>query len=211
MKSRCPPRPPAAPGRRASSTSPSSRLRCTMQCRQSREDTSRTLRKSRMPAAGDQRPWRPRHTAYSRESIQRRLAALETIYVEYLAARGLTGDPGIAVGEQVAAAILPLRRVDPNPLPPPFTGGTAPGDLAADRVLPRQSTRSAVIRAHGGALDGVVRSIYADQPAAVPCPAAAGTDQRTLHARLQRSEGHGLVEQHRAQRRANRHRVFLQR
>ena len=53
--------------------------------------------------------------------------ALETIYVEYLASRGLTGDPGIAVGEQVAAAILPLRRVDRIPLPPPFTGGTAPG------------------------------------------------------------------------------------
>jgi hypothetical protein len=53
--------------------------------------------------------------------------ALEATYVQYLAAHGLTGDPGIGVGEQVAAAVLPLRRADPNPLPPPFTGGTAAG------------------------------------------------------------------------------------
>ncbi len=53
--------------------------------------------------------------------------ALETTYVQYLAAHGLTGDPGIGVGEQVAAAVLPLRRADPNPLPPPFIGGTEPG------------------------------------------------------------------------------------
>ena len=53
--------------------------------------------------------------------------ALEVRYVEYLAEHGLTGDPGIGVGEQVAAAVLPLRRADPNPLPPPFIGGTEPG------------------------------------------------------------------------------------
>jgi hypothetical protein len=53
--------------------------------------------------------------------------ALESTYVQYLAAHGLTGDPGIGVGEQVAVAVLPLRRADPNPLPPPFIGGTEPG------------------------------------------------------------------------------------
>ncbi len=53
--------------------------------------------------------------------------ALETTYVQYLAAHGLTGDPGIGVGEQVAAAVLPLRRADPSPLPPPFIGATGPG------------------------------------------------------------------------------------
>jgi hypothetical protein len=52
---------------------------------------------------------------------------LEATYVQYLAAHGLTGDPGIGVGEQVAVAVLPLRRADPNPLPPPFTGATEPG------------------------------------------------------------------------------------
>jgi hypothetical protein len=53
--------------------------------------------------------------------------SLGTTYVQYLAAHGLTGDPGIEVGERVAAAFLPLRRADPNPLPPPFTGGNEPG------------------------------------------------------------------------------------
>src|SRR5688572_29312163 len=54
-------------------------------------------------------------------------ASLQATYVQYLADHGLTGDPGIDVGEQVAAAIVPLRRTDPSPPPPPFTGGTAPG------------------------------------------------------------------------------------
>lgn len=51
-------------------------------------------------------------------------ATLDATYFNYLAAHGLTGDPGLLVGEQVAAGILPLRRTDPVPLPPPFTGGT---------------------------------------------------------------------------------------
>jgi hypothetical protein len=49
-------------------------------------------------------------------------AVLDAKYAEYLANHGLTGDPGLEVGQQIAAAILPLRRVNPNPLPPPFTG-----------------------------------------------------------------------------------------
>jgi hypothetical protein len=54
-------------------------------------------------------------------------AQLDATYFDYLAAHGLTGDPGLLVGEKVAAGILPLRRTDPNPLPAPFTGGTGIG------------------------------------------------------------------------------------
>jgi hypothetical protein len=53
--------------------------------------------------------------------------ALDTAYYNYLADHGLTGDPGLLIGQQVAARILPLRRVNPNPLPPPFTGGVSVG------------------------------------------------------------------------------------
>jgi hypothetical protein len=49
-------------------------------------------------------------------------ATLDPIYHSYLSDKGLTGDPGVGVGEQAAAGILPLRRVNPNPLPPPFVG-----------------------------------------------------------------------------------------
>jgi len=53
---------------------------------------------------------------------------VETAYLEYIANNGLEGDPGLAVGQQVAAAIVPLRRVAPVPPPPDFTGGTNPGE-----------------------------------------------------------------------------------
>ena len=52
---------------------------------------------------------------------------LDATYFNYLATHGLTGDPGLLVGEKVAAGIVPLRRTDPNPLPAPFTGGTGIG------------------------------------------------------------------------------------
>jgi len=54
-------------------------------------------------------------------------ATLDATYGTYLANNGLTGNPGVAVGEAVAALYLPLRRLDPNPLPAPFTGGTGVG------------------------------------------------------------------------------------
>lgn len=54
-------------------------------------------------------------------------ATLDPLYHDYLADHGLSGDPGLGVGEQAAAGILQLRRVNPNPLPPPFTGGTDVG------------------------------------------------------------------------------------
>jgi hypothetical protein len=55
------------------------------------------------------------------------VATLDALYYNYLADHGLNGDPGLAVGQQAASRILPLRRVNPDPLPPPFVGGTAAG------------------------------------------------------------------------------------
>jgi hypothetical protein len=52
---------------------------------------------------------------------------LDSVYATYLADKGLSGDPGLAVGQQAAAEILPLRRVNPNPLPPPFVGSNEVG------------------------------------------------------------------------------------
>jgi hypothetical protein len=54
-------------------------------------------------------------------------ATLDATYFNYLADHGLNGDPAILVGQQVAARILPLRRANPNPLPPPFVGGNGIG------------------------------------------------------------------------------------
>lgn len=54
-------------------------------------------------------------------------ATLDTTYQNWLANNGLTGDAGIAVGEAVAARASMLRRLDPNPLPPPYTGTNAIG------------------------------------------------------------------------------------
>jgi hypothetical protein len=59
-------------------------------------------------------------------------AALDTTYNDYLSSHGLaTTDPGAMVGQQAAADIIALRADDgsyPDPPPPPFIGGTAPGE-----------------------------------------------------------------------------------
>lgn len=59
-------------------------------------------------------------------------AALETAYNASLAKYGFSpNDPGVTVGQTVAASIIELRKTDgsfPNPDTPPFTGGTAPGE-----------------------------------------------------------------------------------
>jgi hypothetical protein len=54
-------------------------------------------------------------------------ATLDPIYFNYLADNALSGDPGLAVGQQAAARILPIRRVNPDPLPPPFVGSNEVG------------------------------------------------------------------------------------
>jgi hypothetical protein len=57
--------------------------------------------------------------------------SLDTAYHDYLSSHGLAeDDPGVAVGQQAAAGIIALRANDgsfPNPPPPPFVGGTEPG------------------------------------------------------------------------------------
>jgi hypothetical protein len=54
-------------------------------------------------------------------------ATLDATYGTYLANNGLTGDPGVAVGEAIADLYLPLRRQIPVP-PPTFIGGTGIGE-----------------------------------------------------------------------------------
>jgi hypothetical protein len=58
-------------------------------------------------------------------------ASLDTAYHNYFANHSLAeDDPGVNIGASAAAGILALRANDgrlPSPLPPPFTGGTAPG------------------------------------------------------------------------------------
>ncbi len=58
-------------------------------------------------------------------------ASLDMTYLNYLVSHGLAlDDPGVAVGATAAAGIIALRACDgsfPNPAPPPFLGGTAPG------------------------------------------------------------------------------------
>jgi|ADGO01.1.fsa_nt_gi hypothetical protein len=51
---------------------------------------------------------------------------VETAYLQYIANRGLVGDPGLELGHAVAERILPLRRKTPNP-EPEFVGGTEIG------------------------------------------------------------------------------------
>jgi hypothetical protein len=55
-------------------------------------------------------------------------ATLDAAYFTYLSNNNLSGDPGLLVGQKVASRILPLRRANPDPLPPPFIGGKNPGD-----------------------------------------------------------------------------------
>jgi hypothetical protein len=54
-------------------------------------------------------------------------SSLDTTYYNYVAQKGLDGNAGLDVGKTVATKMLPLRRVNPDPLPPPFVGGTNPG------------------------------------------------------------------------------------
>ena len=54
-------------------------------------------------------------------------STLEATYLNYLASNGLESNPGLMVGQQIAANILPLRRMPPDPVPPPFLGSNEPG------------------------------------------------------------------------------------
>lgn len=56
-----------------------------------------------------------------------KVADLDAKYYNFLSQYGLTNDPGLVVGQQVAARMLTLRRKNPDPLPPPFVGGNETG------------------------------------------------------------------------------------
>lgn len=60
-------------------------------------------------------------------------ATLDPALATYLANNGLTGDPGIAVGQAVAARIASLRRLDPVP---PIVFGGEPGVVGKWRPTP---------------------------------------------------------------------------
>jgi hypothetical protein len=47
---------------------------------------------------------------------------LDMTYTDWLNLKGLSGDPGLAVGEQAAAALLTQYRAAPNPPLPPYVG-----------------------------------------------------------------------------------------
>ena len=98
-------------------------------------------------------------------------APVETAYLEYIANNGLEGDPGLAVGQQVAAAIVPLRRVAPDGFPD-FTGGTNPGEW---RPTPPLFLPMAVPWV------AETRSLYTHWSGTLPRPAATRFDQRRLH------------------------------
>jgi hypothetical protein len=52
---------------------------------------------------------------------------LDAAYANYLAQHGLSGDPGLEVGEKAAANLVALRRATPNPPAPPFVGSNEIG------------------------------------------------------------------------------------
>jgi hypothetical protein len=53
--------------------------------------------------------------------------ALDLAYTDWLNLKGLSGDPGLAVGEQAAAALLTQYRAAPNPPLPPYVGSEEVG------------------------------------------------------------------------------------
>ena len=81
---------------------------------------------------------------------------LDATYFTYLANNGLSGDPGILVGQKVAVRVLPLRRVNPNPLPPPFVGGNNLGQWRPTQFIPGKSAGAPSVFSDGGAVDGRV-------------------------------------------------------
>jgi hypothetical protein len=56
-----------------------------------------------------------------------KVSEVDAKYYNFLAQHGLTSDPGLAVGQKVAARMLTLRRKNPDPLPAPFVGGDGIG------------------------------------------------------------------------------------
>ena len=111
-------------------------------------------------------------------------ATLDATYFNYLAAHGLTDDPGLLVGEKVAAGILPLRRTDPVPLPPPFIGGTGIGQWRPTPSFlgnPPAPPSGAPMAVHW--MSGF-DPFTLDEPGTVSRRSAASPDERALSKRL---------------------------
>ena len=69
-------------------------------------------------------------------------ASIDSTYALYLSSQGLSGDPGVAVGQAAAANILTLRKDDGRfPVTfEPFLGGTGPGEWRPTSFLPGTTT-----------------------------------------------------------------------
>ena len=138
-------------------------------------------------------------------------ATLDPIYHSYLADKGLTGDPGVAVGEQAAAEILPLRRVNPNPLPPPFVGSDEIGVWRPTPSFLGNPPVPAPFSPMAAPWMGSFDPFTLTSPTRFrPEPPPALTSD-ALREGLQRGQSLRFAREHRAQRRADRPRVLLQR
>ena len=100
------------------------------------------------------------------------VASLDTTYATYLANNGLTGDPGLAVGEAVAAKIVTLRRLNPNPPPLPNFGENVIGKWRAtqNHLGVAAAAASGAVRV---SVHGRLSSLRADRPGPVQVTAAA--------------------------------------
>ena len=135
--------------------------------------------------------------------------SLNTIYNDYLTAQGLSGDPGVAVGEQAALGILNMRMGDGRfpSNPEPFFGGSGPGPMASDLLL-RNAPKP---RADGDAVGGTGPSLHLERLGTVPRQSAAATpDQRRLRQGIRRGESPRSPRQQHPHPGADRDRHFLQ-
>ncbi len=110
-------------------------------------------------------------------------AALDTMYHDYFTSHGLAEDDlGVNIGATAAAGILALRANDgrlPSPLPPPFIGGTAPGQWRpTPSLLPGPPPSSAPMLSSWLAMVPPFTLKSADQFRAGP-PPAMGSNQYT--------------------------------
>ena len=107
---------------------------------------------------------------------------LTPTYQVYLTGNNLVNDPGLAVGQLVAGGILPLRRLDPSPLPTPFIWWHEPGRVAPDRVV--SSRPAPLFRSDGNALVRSLPAVHVEKPDTVSRSQAARFEQRAICSRV---------------------------
>ena len=98
---------------------------CTTRCSLSKVGLSLTLRVCRVPAVRNGGP-RSRRTWRTQGFRSLQAVTLDATLADYLARKG-SQETREKLGETIAAAYLPLRRLDPDP-PTVFTSGTLPGE-----------------------------------------------------------------------------------